>query len=448
MLIFGFCMRSFLQFRVSDPVILAENLAHFISQQEYGILLRGCDVTPIPGTTFAGNFDLAVGLGIISALEPEKDYFSSLLGFLEETNDWVFGYFTYDVKNELENLHSSRFDGLKFPEMFFSQPEMVLLLRKKNLIAYFFPEITPEVKVRELVEVILHHQPEFESALPRITFKPRYTKSEYQNTVMHIKDHIMRGDIYEMNFCQEFYNDSSDINPASAFNRLYRVSPTPFGAFLKVGSRYLMSASPERYIRKDGDLITSQPIKGTAPRKKDLVEDEEAKNHLAHDPKERAENVMIVDLVRNDLSKVAVPGSVNVSELCGIYSFEHVHQMISTVTCKIRPAVSVIDPIKATFPMGSMTGAPKIRAMQLIEEFERSRRGLFSGTVGYFTPDGDFDFNVVIRSLLYNEKNSYLSFTVGGAITFNSEPEKEYDECLLKAEAILTALGATIENAG
>lgn len=202
----------------------------------------------------------------------------------------------------------------------------------------------------------------------------------------------------------------------------------------------MLSASPERYLKKDGETIISQPIKGTAKRSKNILEDDRLKIALSQDTKERSENIMIVDLVRNDLSKTAIKGSVKVEELTKVYTFDQVHQMISTVTSKVEETTHPVDVIKSTFPMGSMTGAPKISAMRIIEDLEASKRGLYSGSVGYFSPTGNFDFNVVIRSILYNKTKKYVSYSVGGAITAKSDPLKEYEECLLKAKAMRTVL--------
>ncbi|PID89409.1 MAG: hypothetical protein CSB01_02115 [Bacteroidia bacterium] len=253
---------------------------------------------------------------------------------------------------------------------------------------------------------------------------------------------MRRGDIYEINFCQEFFAEQVCINPEQLYNHLKKVSPTPYGCFYKTRNHYLLSASPERFIKKKGTKLISQPIKGTAKRGANKEEDDTIKHHLFTDAKERAENIMIVDLVRNDLSHTATKGSVKVEELCGIYSFPQVHQMISTVVANLRNDIHFVEAIKQCFPMGSMTGAPKIRAMKLIEQYESTKRGLYSGAVGYITPQGDFDFNVVIRSILYNATNKYLSFMVGGAITMQSNPEKEYEECLLKAKAIRKTLSS------
>jgi para-aminobenzoate synthetase component 1 len=243
-----------------------------------------------------------------------------------------------------------------------------------------------------------------------------------------------------MNFCQEFFSENAYVDPLSVYHNLTNISPTPFAGFFKLGGKYILSATPERFLSKRGNILTSQPIKGTAKRSLDVDEDLRIKADLKNSKKEQAENVMIVDLVRNDLTKSAVKGTVKVDELFGIYTFPQVHQMISSISCELSPDVHFIDAIKNTFPMGSMTGAPKLRAMQLIDEYERSKRGAYSGSFGYIDPSGDFDFNVVIRSILYNTDTAYLSFQVGGAITYESDAEKEYEECLVKASAIMKVL--------
>ncbi|MCH7535945.1 MAG: anthranilate synthase component I family protein [Bacteroidetes bacterium] len=261
--------------------------------------------------------------------------------------------------------------------------------------------------------------------------------------VGQIKEHIQQGDIYEMNFCQEFYADNAVIDPVEVYMGLNEKSPAPFSCFYKFKEKFLISSSPERFLKKTGNKIISQPIKGTVKRGKSDVEDVVLKEILAGNAKEQSENVMIVDLVRNDLSRSARLGTVEVEELFGIYSFEQVHHMISTVSAELKDDIHLVDVIKNAFPMGSMTGAPKVSSMKLIEKYEESKRGLFSGSIGYITPSGDFDFNVVIRSILYNEANQYVSFTTGSAITINSNAEKEYEECHLKGKALRQVLNST-----
>ncbi|MCC6514768.1 MAG: anthranilate synthase component I family protein, partial [Chitinophagales bacterium] len=268
----------------------------------------------------------------------------------------------------------------------------------------------------------------------------RFSRKDYVETVNKIKQHIQRGDIYEMNFCQEFYAENCKINPIQVFHHLNAISKAPFTSFFKNKENYLMCASPERFLKKQNNTLISQPIKGTRKRLKNEKEDNQIREQLFFDNKERSENVMIVDLVRNDFSKIAIQNTVEVEELFGIYTFEQVHQMISTISCRIDSSMSFATILEAVFPMGSMTGAPKLSAMQLIEKYEKTKRGLFSGAVGYITPKGNFDFNVVIRSILYNANLKYISVQAGSAITIDCDAEKEYEECLLKAKAMLEAL--------
>ncbi|MBC7126002.1 MAG: anthranilate synthase component I family protein, partial [Bacteroidales bacterium] len=373
-------------------------------------------------------------------------HFDELDEFLRAHNDWVFGYFTYDLKNQLENLQSRNPDGISLPHLFFFVPRILILVNGEIAEFHYLQQEVSQEEVSDLIDRLEGDLEEFDHNVS-VVFRSHYSYNDYLNTVNAVKQHIARGDVYELNLCQEFFANNVRIIPYFVFNRLYDRSPTPFGAFLRVSDKFLMCASPERYLRRDGDWLFSQPIKGTAPRMESDESDQQEIFRLKTDPKERAENVMIVDLVRNDLSRIAKRGSVRVNELCGIYTFPQVHQMISTVSCELADGLRPTDPFRATFPMGSMTGAPKVRAMELIENFERSKRGLYSGAVGYFMPNGNFDFNVVIRSLLYNRSNGYLSFTVGGAITFKSQPEAEYRECLVKAKAILETLNAQIDAA-
>lgn len=277
---------------------------------------------------------------------------------------------------------------------------------------------------------------------PSPVLLPRFSKEEYLETVRALQRHILRGDCYEINLCQEFFAHPVHIDPLHTWLSLSQASPNPFAAFYKVDDSYLLCASPERYLQRIGDTLLSQPIKGTSPRfQGNPARDEAARDELYNSAKDRSENVMVVDLVRNDLSKICLPGSVRVEELYGIYSFPHVHQMISTIKGELPPGTHWVEAIRATFPMGSMTGAPKKRVVELIGQYERTARGIFSGGVGYVTPEGDFDFNVVIRSILYNNRDQYLSYLVGSGITYYSDAEKEYEECLWKAEGIKKAFG-------
>ena len=266
------------------------------------------------------------------------------------------------------------------------------------------------------------------------------SKQAYIDQVNQLKKHLTAGDIYEITYCIAFSLTDITLDPIALYTKLNSLSPMPFSALYKNNAQYVICASPERFLGKRANRIFSQPIKGTRKRNEDPILDEQEKLKLQNDPKELAENVMIVDLVRNDLTKSAKLGTIKVSELFGIHTFANLHQMISTVEAELKADCSIFECIQNAFPMGSMTGAPKLRAMELIEEVENTKRGLYSGSIGYIDAIGDFDFNVIIRSIFYDKNAKNLSFQVGSAITLDADPEKEYEECLLKAESILKAL--------
>ncbi|MDD3004619.1 anthranilate synthase component I family protein [Flavobacterium sp.] len=373
----------------------------------------------------------------------QTDYFNAfedLDVYQKTTKDWLFGYLSYDLKNDTEKLFSENKDGLKFPDLFFFQPKKIFFIKENTLELHYLNMCEDEMEAdyQEILDFKISDVPKKNA----IDILQQIPQSEYLKKVHTMLEYIQKGIIYEANFCMEFFAEQATIHPLNTFQSLNKISKAPFTAFFKNNKDYAFSASPERYLKKIGDQIISQPIKGTAKRFQNQKEDELSKTNLANNPKERAENIMIVDLVRNDLSKTAQKDTVKVEELCGIYSFEQVHQMISTITSKLKPEYSPVQVLKSTFPMGSMTGAPKISAMKCIEEIEESKRGLYSGAIGYFTPENDFDFNVVIRSILYKESEKYVSFMVGSAITSKSEPQKEYEECLLKARAMRLVLNA------
>lgn len=386
------------------------------------------------------NYDAILAVDAFTSIQTDyTDAFSKLKEYQTLTNDWVFGYLTYDLKNDFEALNSKNHDGLEFPDLYFFQPKKLFLIKGNQVEVQYLKAVDSELETDLLTISAINYQP-CTSNCNDIKIKLRIHKDAYFEKVKNILAHIHRGDIYEANFCQEFYAQNTIINPLDTYLKLNTISKPPFATYLKCQDKFLMSASPERYIQKTGTKIVSQPIKGTAKRASNKADDEQLKSVLLNDEKERSENIMIVDLVRNDLSKTALKGSVKVEELCKIYTFNQVHQMISTVTSQVDKTTHPVDIIKTTFPMGSMTGAPKISAMQIIETLEETKRGLYSGAVGYITPAGNFDFNVVIRSILYNATKNYVSYSVGGAITAKSDPLKEYEECLVKAKAMRTVL--------
>ena len=381
------------------------------------------------------SYDLIIGVGVVAELSSNENSFDKLKAFHEQHQDWMLGYLSYDLKNELEDVSSNNEDSHNIPNLQFFVPKTVITVKDEVMKIETFSSSATNV----FQEIIGIEIPEMSDSVA-INIQPRIHHAEYIRGVKSFLHHIQIGDIYEANYCQEFYAENVKTNPFELYQSLMKTSPTPFSAYCNYGKQYLMCASPERFIKKTGNKILSQPIKGTAKRSANKKEDAELKTNLYHSKKDRTENVMIVDLVRNDLSRTAAPQTVKVDELFGVYSFSNVHQMISTVSCEMNEKHHFTDVIKNAFPMGSMTGAPKIMATELVEQFEHTKRGIYSGSVGYITPSGDFDFNVVIRSLQYNAGNQYLSYMVGGAITHNSVPEEEYLECEVKADAIKRVL--------
>jgi para-aminobenzoate synthetase component I len=367
---------------------------------------------------------------------PASQVLESLQQFIDAGNGWLFGHLGYDLKSEIESSSSSQKDStIDFPTCYFFEPEVLIHI---SGVSVSIEANDPDAVWAAIHNVVLSRDSKPTNSLQ---LQPRITRDEYISTIRELKQHILRGDCYEINFCQEFFAKDAVVDPTTVYKKLSLLSPNPFSALYKVDNQWLICASPERFLRKEGDTILSQPIKGTSKRvKDDVAQDNANKEKLFASNKDRSENVMVVDLVRNDLSKVCEEGSVKVDELFGIYSFPQVHQMISTISGRVKEAISFTEIIKATFPMGSMTGAPKKRVMELIEQYEKTNRGIFSGAVGYISPTGNFDFNVVIRSIMYNEATKYISVQAGSGITFYSDPEKEWEECMMKAAAMKTAL--------
>jgi para-aminobenzoate synthetase component 1 len=381
------------------------------------------------------SYECLLAVGMMEAVgSTANDPLFALQRMHDKHRDWLFGHTCYDYKNKLEHKLSSLHEAkLGFPLLHFFVPRTVCYID----VAQTTLTIESFSDAQEILDAIkAANTHSHGTALPKLGFNSRFDKGSYVGVIEQLREHIAAGDCYEINFCNEGYCENANIVPGDVFTALNAVSPAPFAAYYRLDDMYMMCASPERYLRKEGDRILSQPIKGTARRDADMIKDEAIKQALRNDIKERAENVMIVDLVRNDLSRCCETGSIQADELFGIYSFPQVHQMISTVSGQLRPDVPFTDAIRYSFPMGSMTGAPKYKVMQLIEQYERSRRELFSGTVGYISPKGGFDFNVIIRSLFYNSTSKYLSYQTGGAITYDSKPENEWEEMRLKAWAM------------
>ena len=439
-------MRTSVTITVNNPDVFKKQLLHWAQQFREVVFLDSNNYNQQ-----YSSYDAILAVDALTSIKTDyHNAFDDLKTYQQTTADWIFGYMAYDLKNDTEALKSGNFDGLGFADLFFYQPKKLFLLKGNQLEVRYLnmcddelEEDTKEIANYELQITDLSHRAQSGCGQP-LTIAQRIPKVSYLEKVGQMLEHIHRGDIYEANFCMEFYAEDAVIDPLQVYEKLNAISEPPFAVYFRHAKQYLMSASPERYLRKQGDKIISQPIKGTARRSSDTDDDEAIKQELLANEKERSENIMIVDLVRNDLSRTAAKGSVQVEELCGAYAFKQVHHLISTVVSTIGEGHAPVDVIKASFPMGSMTGAPKISAMQIIEKLEETKRGLYSGAVGYFTPEGDFDFNVVIRSILYNAENKYVSFSTGSAITSLSDPEREYEECLLKANAMRSVLEVTI----
>lgn len=381
------------------------------------------------------TWDVLAGVGIRQLFVPGDDFFASLDAFVRHR--WVMGYLGYDLKNRLEPLESVHSSPVDFPEYFLYEPALVFGLRHGQ----WYYQVAPgsEWYAEQVVYAATATEKKAAESFP-VNIAP----GMYRQKIETLLRHIQRGDIYEVNYCHAFSGQHFFPDPARLYSQLVSENPSPFSAYMAMDTHHILSASPERFLARRANRLISQPIKGTAPRGRTEEEDRRYVQFLETSQKERSENIMIVDLVRNDLSRVCVPGSVVVDELCGIYPFPSVHQVISTVSGEIRENTGFADILRALFPMGSMTGAPKIRAMQLIEEYEEFRRGPFSGAIGYMAPSGDFDWNVVIRSLLIDNRRGTWMYPVGSAITAYCHPEDEWNECLLKAKPLFSMAGKTL----
>jgi len=384
------------------------------------------------------EFDFLFACNKKQELLDSEEPFLDLKNIIDSSNDWLFGYLTYDLKNSIENLNSNNLDNQSFPRLHFFSAEIILKIKDHDLIIFYDSKYLRD-DIDNLFSEI-NHISFISQDFEKMQIKSRITKNEYIETIHAIKEHLQIGDIYEMNYCQEFYVEHVDIDPVVLFSKLNHMSKAPFSSFYRINNNFCLCASPERFLKKEGNRIISQPIKGTIKRLSDNLLDRNQKKKLLSSSKDFSENVMIVDLVRNDFSRICKKKSVHVDELAALYTYTDVHHLISTISCELDSQKHLVDAIKLSFPMGSMTGAPKIKSMQLIEKYETTLRGLYSGAIGYIKPNKDFDFNVVIRSVFYNQQSRYLSFMVGGAITIDSDPELEYEECLAKAKSIFKVL--------
>jgi para-aminobenzoate synthetase component I len=387
------------------------------------------------------EIDWLAGWGVHRQMNTTGANFDTVKAFVAHCPDWILAHFAYDLKEQTDGLKTQKENHLGFSEIHLFCPSFIVVCRAEIIeIGYFLED---EEMARDYIQKIITASEISITSRGSFSLSARTSRFNYLQTAEQIKKHIQRGDIYELNYCIEFFAEQQRIDPTEIWLRLNALSEAPFAVLYKINSSWLICASPERFLKKTENQLLSQPIKGTRKRGQTEAEDHLLCAELASDAKERSENVMIVDLVRNDLSHFAKRGTVKVPELFGVHTFKTVHQLISSITCELRLDSHAFDALKKAFPMGSMTGAPKFRAMQLIDQYEDMRRGLYSGTVGYIKPNGDFDFNVVIRSIQYNEATNYVSTMVGSAYTQAAVPEQEYEECLIKAQSMFQALGCS-----
>lgn len=423
-------MRQFFPLAVQDVQDFKRKIVERASYVEDFCMLESNNYEGYPYSTF-GSF---IAIDSIEKLEINAragalDIFQK---YISTKEDWLFGYFNYDLKNELLEFGSFPEDNIWSPLYFFVPRWLIKIENDKVFLGVRNPEEI--VFFNNFLD--LNPPPHFSTKL-QLTYIP--DKKEYIDNIAKLKEHIQRGDFYEINYCIRWEAEGL-LNITDVFEHINELSMAPFTCFFRQGHRYMVCASPERFLKKKSKKLIAQPIKGTKARSQVPEEDLYQKEILNNLEKERTENIMIVDLVRNDLSMVASSGTVFVEELCQVYSFKQVHQMISTVTAQLEGNVPLSDIIKATFPMGSMTGAPKQSAAITIEKYEDFNRDLFSGAIGYITPKRDFDFNVVIRSVFYDSNTQKLRVATGSAITFDCDAEAEYQECLLKARALLSIM--------
>ncbi len=436
-------MRKIISYQINDIQQIRCNLIRLAKQFDYFMLLDShtdAQYSTLP--PFYNNFQIIAAMGAQRFLQINENVFQQIKHFISPYPDWYFLHLSFDAKNEIFNLTSHKPEYMGFPIAFIFEPLWVITICNNELQLHY-PYSISDTNAQKFINQILAPSPFYISGITYKKLNFKYISFEkYKHIFQSIQNHIYRGDIYEINFCIHFIADTCQIDPFETYLKLSQYSPAPFAGFYRNKNLFLISASPERYLRKLNKTIISQPIKGTIGRGKTNEEDLKNIFYFYINEKDRAENIMITDLVRNDLSQFAKQGSVTVTDFCSVYTFKHVHQMITTVECKINPAYHLVDTIRLSFPMGSMTGAPKLNALKYIDTFEEHNRSIFSGTIGYINPFNDFDFNVIIRSILYNKYKNLITIPAGSAITAYSNANDEYQECLLKAKALIEVLSS------
>lgn len=432
-------------FNIEEPDI-KKRVLDFIGQKKTFAFFDSHHGKSSPAPITGNRYAFIAMAGVYDEVKTSTNALHALDEFVKKHRkllDWICCLVSYDLKNEIEQLETTGKGPIAFPIIHCFVPEIAFTVDETGLLCVHSAHESPEAVYKKLMDFTPGHP----GAVKGCGVKQKIDKKRYADAFNQVTEHLRRGDIYEATLCQQAVLTFEDCDPTTLFNSLCDNSPNPFSVLYKDGGKAIVCASPERFLRHDFDLLISQPMKGTSRRSEDQYEDARLKASLASSEKECAENVMIVDLVRNDLSKVARKGSVKVNELFGVHTFATVHQMISSISCRLQPETGFASILKATFPMGSMTGAPKISAMKIIDRLEDFKRGMFSGTIGFFAPGGYFDFNVVIRTICLDLESKLATVTAGGAITIHCELESEWQECLLKLKPQLHALGIPIEEA-
>ena len=417
-------------FKVENIHDFKDKLLFFSKSKENVILLDS--------NSKKNDYEFIFSYGKISELKSFDNSLDKLDNYIKQVDDWIFGYISYDLKDEIEGFNSKNLKYFDVPNLSFFQPSTIWVFDGVELKALYFDEKELFDAWNEINKI--HISCDSIESNPNVELKGRLSKEEYIKKIKNIKKRIKMGDTYELNFCFDFFNDNTKINPENTFKKLNKLTESPMSVYYKDHHLHVLSSSPERFIKRNKKTIISQPIKGTKKRGKNIDEDVFLINSLKNSIKEKSENHMIVDLVRNDFSRIAKKGSVKVTELSKINTYKNIHQMVSTIEAQIENDMFFSTILKSTFPMGSMTGAPKIKTMKIIDELEETSRGIYSGAIGYIDPNKNFDFNVVIRTIIYDDKLSKISVNVGSGITFKSDPKDEYEECLTKIDALKKSL--------
>lgn len=425
--------RNSKQFLCKQPRLFKQKMLSWI--ESFSIF---CFMDSNEYKNIAGSYDFIAAAGSVCTWNDDAHDRSGLQQFIQSKKDWLFGHFNFEWQHPVLGIEIINHDISGFQPVTLFQPLHII-----HCQGDFITISSLTTEPAQLYEAILHLSVADNKGEPNASIKLQaaVNREKYLKQVEALRKHIHRGDCYEINYCIEFLSLANKIAPVAVYKKLCELSPAPMSCLYRNADAWLICSSPERFITKKNDTVFSQPIKGTIQRNPvDQHQDERLKEQLQNSSKDQVENVMIVDLVRNDLSRFCLAGSVQVQELFGLYSFPHLHQLISTITGRVDKEIAFEDVIKACFPMGSMTGAPKRKVLELIHQYESGCRGIFSGTVGYISPENNFDWNVVIRSIMYNESTGYVGYKVGSGITFYSNPEQEYEECMLKAYAMQKVL--------